>query len=536
MRRASLKLNPEKCVFGVTKGKILGCLISAKRIEANPDKIRAIREMEEPKTKKGIQKLNGRVAALNRFISRSAERSLPFFKALKGTRMIEWGPEQRKAFAELKEYIEKMAILSPPLPSEPLFLYVAASKATVSNVLVREVEGEKGKLQSPVYFVSEALSGSKLLYSELEKIAYAVVTAARKLRHYFEAHKVTVLTDQPLNDLFINKEASSRIAKWATELSGHTIDFGKRSAIKSQVLADFVVDWSSPRSITADEELVPVWENRCDGAWGRKGAGIAAIITSPVDIKLRYAARLDYKDPSNRCTNNTTEYEALLLGLRKVRALGASNFLVKCDAKVIKDHVEKESEAREPELVKYLAEVHKMERHFRGFTIEHLPRKNNGKADELAKKATRGEAMPSNVFFEILTAPSTRPDKQPLSTVNAIASLDWRAPIIAFLRGQYEPVETHDFKRMQARARGYIIKDNNLFKLGVCAPLLKSITQDQGMELMKEIHGGMCGSHIAARSLAGKAFRKGFYWPMVIKDVERIVKTCKACQFAAKHQ
>jgi hypothetical protein len=77
-----------------------------------------------------------------------------------------------------------------------------------------------------------------------------------------------VLTNPPLNDLFINKEASSRIAKWATELSEHTIDFGKRSAIKSQVLADFVVDWTSPRSITANEELVLVWEIRCDGAWG----------------------------------------------------------------------------------------------------------------------------------------------------------------------------------------------------------------------------------------------------------------------------
>jgi hypothetical protein len=144
--------------------------------------------------------------------------------------------------------------------------------------------------------------------------------------------------------------------------------------------------------------------------------------------------------------------------------------------------------------------------------------------------------MPPDVFFEILTAPSTRPDKQPLNIVNAIASLDWRAPIITFLHGQYEPVETHDFKRMQARAGGYILKDNNLFKLGVCAPLLKCITQDQGMELMKEIHGGMCGSHIAARALAGKAFRQGFYWPMAIKDTEQIVKTCKPCQFPAKHQ
>jgi hypothetical protein len=116
--------------------------------------------------------------------------------------------------------------------------------------------------------------------------------------------------------------------------------------------------------------------------------------------------------------------------------------------------------------------------------------------------------MPPDVFFEILTASSIKPDKQPLSTVNAIASMDWRAPIIAFLRGHYEPVETHDMKRMQARARGYIRKDDSLFKLGVCALLLKCITQEQGIELMKEIHDGMCGSHIAARALAGNLLGK----------------------------
>jgi ribonuclease HI len=211
------------------------------------------------------------------------------------------------------------------------------------------------------------------------------------------------------------------------------------------VLVDFVVDWTFPSNTAGDEELVPIWEIKCDRAWGRKGAEIAAIITSLEGVKLKYAARLEYSNPSDRCTNNTAEYEALLLGLRKVRALGASNFLVKCDAEVIKDHVEKESEAKEPELIKYLAEVRKMERHFRGFTIEHLPRKRNGEANELAKKAARGETMPPKVFFEILTAPSTKPDKQSLSTVNAIASLDWRAPIMAFLHGHYE-CNTPDFR------------------------------------------------------------------------------------------
>jgi hypothetical protein len=114
--------------------------------------------------------------------------------------------------------------------------------------------------------------------------------------------------------------------------------------------------------------------------------------------------------------------------------------------------------------------------------------------------------------------------------------MDWRAPIIAFLRGHYELVETHDMKRMQAHAKGYVLKDDKLFKKGVFAPLLKCITQEQGIELMKEIHSVMCGSHIAARTLVGKAFRQGLYWPMAIRDVEQIVKTCKARQFTAKHQ
>jgi hypothetical protein len=104
----------------------------------------------------------------------------------------------------------------------------------------------------------------------------------------------------------LRPESSSRIAKWATELSEHTIDFGKRSTIKSQVLANFVVDWTSPSNTAGDEEIIPVWEIRCDGAWSRKRAGIATIVTSPTGVKLRYTARLDYSDPSDRCTNNTT--------------------------------------------------------------------------------------------------------------------------------------------------------------------------------------------------------------------------------------
>jgi hypothetical protein len=219
LRAVNLKLNPEKCVFGIHKGKVLGCLVSTKGIEANPDKIKALIEMQDPVSVKDVQKLTGRVAAINRFIPRAAERSLLFFQVLRSTKNFQWSETQKQAFQELKDYLSNMTKLCPPEPKSPLLLYVSASNSAVSAVIVQEKE-EEGKLkQIPVYFASEALSSSKIFYFELEKIAYTVIMAARKLRHYFEGHRIRVIMNQPLNGLFTNREASTRIIKWGAELS-----------------------------------------------------------------------------------------------------------------------------------------------------------------------------------------------------------------------------------------------------------------------------------------------------------------------------
>jgi hypothetical protein len=132
------------------------------------------------------KKLIGRLAALNRFISKSAERSLPIFQALKRTkRVFVWGPSQQHAFEEIKSYLSKPNTLTTPTPGTKLLLYVSTTESAVSAVLVEKHENEHSKKQVLVYFVSEALSGSKIYYSEIKKIAYAVLTAARKLKHYF---------------------------------------------------------------------------------------------------------------------------------------------------------------------------------------------------------------------------------------------------------------------------------------------------------------------------------------------------------------
>jgi hypothetical protein len=126
-----------------------------------------------------------------------------------------------------------MLVVIVPEPEAPLLLYVAAFDRAVIGVLVHEKEKGSKVIQRPVYFVSEALSGAKLNYTEIEKITYIVLTSLRKLKHYFQAHEIIVPMSQPLGDILRNKEASGRIEKWATELSQFEITYAPRIAIKS---------------------------------------------------------------------------------------------------------------------------------------------------------------------------------------------------------------------------------------------------------------------------------------------------------------
>jgi hypothetical protein len=209
----------------VKKGKFLGCLVSTKGIEANPSKIKAILRMEPPGTKKGAQRLAGRLAPLNRFISRSAERNLPFFEILKSAEVFQWGSAQQKAFEELKQYLIDLTTLTPSAPGAPLLLYVAASHSAVSAALVHEKLEGQIKKQAQVYFISEVLSLSKKNYTELEKVLYVVLMASKKLRHYFQPYHIIVPSSQPLKDIMRNREATGRIGKWAAELNEFSIDY-----------------------------------------------------------------------------------------------------------------------------------------------------------------------------------------------------------------------------------------------------------------------------------------------------------------------
>ena len=247
LRWYKIKLNPSKCAFGIASGKFLGFMISQRGIETNPNKIQAILNMEPPRNVKDIQSLNGLVASFNRFVSKATDKCLPFFKVLR--KAFEWTDECQQAFEDLKAYLASTPLLSSSKPGEELYLYLAVSTHTISLTLIRE----EGKVQKPVYYTNKALRGVEERYPAMEKLALSLVTAARKLKPYFQAHVINVLTDHPLKKAMNKLEAAGWLIQWAIELSESDVRYKQREAIKAQVLADFIAK-VTPTSSKQDED------------------------------------------------------------------------------------------------------------------------------------------------------------------------------------------------------------------------------------------------------------------------------------------
>ena len=262
LRNYNMKLNPAKCAFGVSAGKFMGFIVKHRGIEANPDKIKALVDMPSPAGIKEVQRQTGRIAALSRFVSRASDKCQPFFQVLK--KAFQWDTKCKEAFSALKTYLSSPPILVSPTEGELLTLYLAVSDFSTSAVLVRNKE----RVQHPVYYCSRALRGAEERYLKMEKLILALVTAARKLRPYFQAHTIEVPTEYPMKQILHKPETSERLMKWAIELSEFDIRYRPKTAIKGQVLADFVMEFASAEpardaQVAAD---LSTWKLSMDGA------------------------------------------------------------------------------------------------------------------------------------------------------------------------------------------------------------------------------------------------------------------------------
>jgi ribonuclease HI len=348
---------------------------------------------------KGVQKVLGCLAALSRFISRLGEKGLPLYRLLKKHERFSWTVEALEALDKVKETLAHAPILTPPRDGEPLYLYVAATTQVVTAVIVveRTEEGHALPVQRPVYYISEVLSETKACYPQVQKLLYVVVLVRRKLRHYFEAHSVTVVSSFPLGEIIRNPDAAGRIAKWSVELMGETLTYAPRKAIKSQILADFVAEWTDTR-LPPPQIQAECWTLYFDGSVMKTGAGAGLLFVSPLGEHMRYAMRLHFP-----ASNNMAEYEVLLCSLKIVIEIGIKRLDVRGDSQLVINQVMKNASCHDDKMEAYCKAVRALEDKFYGIELNHMPRRYNEEVDELAKIASGRITVPPNVLARDIT-------------------------------------------------------------------------------------------------------------------------------------
>ena len=331
-------------------------------------------------------------------------------------------------------------VLSRPDEAEVLYLYISVSSDAVSAVLVRETpEGQK-----PLYFTSKSLLGPETRYQKIEKVALALLTAARRLRQYFLAHTVVVRTDQPIRQILGRPDVARRMMKWSLELFEFDIHYESRKELKAQVFADFLAEMTFPT-----EENTEEWTVFVDGSSNSKGSGAEVIIENGEGIIVEISLGLPFP-----ITNNTAEYEYFLAGLRIARDLGARKIRIFTDSQSVASQVTGDYQFREEHLQQYVQLVLEKMKEFEAVEVTNVPREQNTRADILSKLAGKQTANGNKtVIQEVLNEPGIQRQKpQPLE-VNTISGIeDGRGPITCYITSGELPSDPSEKTKLKRRA------------------------------------------------------------------------------------
>ncbi|GJW47272.1 reverse transcriptase domain-containing protein [Tanacetum coccineum] len=397
------------------EGIFLGYKVNSKGLKVCPDKVDVVLSLPSPKCLKDVQKLNEKLASLNRLLAKSAEKSLPFFKTLKKCTKksdFHWTTKMKKAFKQMKQLIAELPMLTAPMEKEELIVYLAATKETVSAVLVTEREAK----QMPIYFVSRALRGPELNYTLMEKLVMALVHASKRLKRYFQAHPIIVIAGQPIQQILSRPKVAGRLQKWSIELGEYAIHYRPRLLVKGQILADFIVKRPEEDSLDTlmeeEEELSEPW--------------------------ILFDA-----------TNNEAEYEALIAGLRIAEQMGVKNLQANVDSRLMANQVNGTYVVKKADMIRYLEKVKALAGSFKAFTIKQIPRSENKKADALSKIASISFAhLSKQVSVEELKEKSIS-EVEVLDVVEKEGDT-WMTPIFKYLAEETLPT---DIKKARAIRR-----------------------------------------------------------------------------------
>jgi ribonuclease HI len=375
----------------------------------------------------------------------------------------------------------------------------------------------------------------------------------KKLSHYFECHSIIVVASNPVSSILNNPDATGRVSPWGITLGPWEITYQRQSAIKSQVLADFIAEWTKAQ-MPELPDMSNCWTIYVDGSKRVSGAGAGVVLVSPQGDKMRYVLRMRFSNPSN----NEAEYEAVLHGMRMAKACGATRIKIHGDSNLIAQQVMKECDATCANMIAYRTMYDKLKGDFEGCEVTHISRESNEEADNVGSRCL---PIPPGVFFEeifersikikpaIDPALATRSGPKQSSSTPAAGTEDfskdaavfmlvkavWTKPYLAYLvRGELPEDPIHR-RQVMRRSKAFTIINGELYKRSTIGVLQRCIAQEDGIALLCEIHEGTCGHHANSRTLVAKAFRSGFYWLSALYDTRNIIQQCEACQlFATK--
>ncbi|XP_014499249.1 uncharacterized protein LOC106760312 [Vigna radiata var. radiata] len=443
LKRYDLRLNPSKCTFGVSAGKFLGFMLTSRGIEANPDKCRAILEMKTLTKLKEVQCLVGRLTALSRFIPRLSEHIKPILNNMKKNVPRHWDDHCETAFS----------------------------------------------------------AGTEERYSQVEKVALALLTAARRLRPYFQSHQVVVRTDHPVARILKKPDLAGRMVSWSIELSEFGLRFEPQGSIKGQHLADFAADLPSATEPS-------VWNLNVDGSSDRRGAGAGIVLEGPNGNLVEQAIFFTFQ-----LSNNQAKYEALISGLLLAAELNVQHLECRMDSHLVVGHINGTFQVKDNQLLRYYHKVSDLIKTFDIFRIIHVPREQNSRADLLSKLThSRGNSQLTSVIKTKLD----RPLLETCATSVTPPTTDWRHEIIQLIIQQEQGARMSAADSKQI-ARFTFVGDD-LYRRGYTTPLLKCLSGEEAKYVMQELHHGICGSHSRKRTLRAKILRAGFYWPTIERD------------------
>jgi ribonuclease HI len=242
---------------------------------------------------------------------------------------------------------------------------------------------------------SEVLSPTKQRYPHYQKLAYAIYMMGKKLPHYFECHSIIVVASAPVSSILNNPDATGCVSLWGITLGPWEITYQRQSAIKSQVLPDFIAEWTKAQ-MPELLDLSNTWTIYVDGSKRVSGAGAGVVLVSPQGDKMCYILRTRFVNPSN----NEAEYEAVLHGMRMAKACGTTCIKIHGDLNLIAQQVMKECDVTCANMIVYRAMYDKLEGNFEGCEVTHIGRESNEEADNLANIGSKCLPIPPGVFFE----------------------------------------------------------------------------------------------------------------------------------------